>query len=584
MAFSEEEMLRDLDAADAAGDTQLATHIAGLIKAQRSAAPSEAKALDTFRAGERATLPDAPQTTGEKALSAAKWVAQQPVNLVGGLKRSMGDTALGLRQFAANTMGTEDPEQLRQQAMMAESEARNLPAGNTAGKVVGDIASLMIPGGAAAKVGMLPRAAAFAEKAAPYVGKLIPSLFGSAAGGAASTILAPETGDYNLGERALTGAEWGAGGNVAGRIAGRAMAPFRKPGSAAAQENAAILNEGGLPNAIPATQTDSPMLQAATNALEQVPVLGRLVTKAREGNLDWLTRRATAETGKEVSQLTPKVRQEMVDQLNAMGNRFRTQERIPLDEVSTKASAAADRVRDYAEATSQMGKLKKLENAATATSPAQLKAPYSRATSGMPTPTISKTPTADEVMDLRRAAGEMAFKESDPVLAQQYRALRDSYDEALRNKFGPDKGAEFDKWRQQWGALEDVKKAAEKGMQGGRLRAEALASTVPDTFAPKTANQKLFTAAAENMPSPPEGWNRAMITAALLGGAPAAGGVASDVVRGDPGWGTASGGALSAAMISGLVRKKPDQATIDAVRRFMTAAALAGGNQMQRGQ
>jgi hypothetical protein len=229
---------------------------------------------------------------------------------------------------------------------------------------------------------------------------------------------------------------------------------------------------------------------------------------------------------------------------------------------------AADNVRQYADATSQRGKVGKIDTAAETLAPTLPGGAR-----------IVPNQSADTIMDLRRAAGELAYAEKDPVLAAQYRKLRDSYDDALKSTHA-DQGAEFDAWRKKWGAMEDVKKAHEKGTEGGRLTPEHLAASMEEGFSPTGPDagfRRLVEAAKENMPTPPKGFNRAMYIAMLLGGAPTAAGVYGDVRRGEFGAGTAAGLTGSAALARALTRKAPSTETLDQLRKYLTAATIAGG-------
>lgn len=538
---------------------------------------AEIDAEKARRAGKPAPSPSS--SVMSQVGDAAKWVAQQPVDLVGGIKRSLADTGRGIRQAAAYVApGLVDPEAARQAQVAVEEADKANPTSlaHDAGKIVGDVAPWMIG------AGMLPKVIGAAPKVAKSV-SMIPSairtLAGGAAGGAAQGVVSPEAGEYDMGEKAGTGAAWGAAMGPVGWLAGKAYAPFRNAGAGAtARENAALLNAEGLPAQIPATQTDAPMVQAMTNALEQIPGAGHWVRKARDKNAQWLTSKVTEPTGKAVEELTPSARKEMFDRLNEEGNAFRTSKPIKMTKPSEAAADAVRNVEQYAMDTAQQSGVKPLVIASQRLADlAGNPATAQRAASGMPVPQYRGIPeirTSDQVMNLRNAAGELAHAETDPILKNQYRAYRNALADALQTAH-PDKDVKG--WLGRWGAMEDVQRAAGKGgkeLVGGKLTPDRLAQNLDDSFRPGSKMDDLISAASENMPTPPKGWNRAMIQSLMLGGAPMALGAGADYIKGDVGPGTALGSAVSASLIGGLSRKAPSQAKIDAFRRMIMAGGI----------
>jgi hypothetical protein len=200
--------------------------------------------------------------------------------------------------------------------------------------------------------------------------------------------------------------------------------------------------------------------------------------------------------------------------------------------------------------------------------------------------------TMEDLMHLRSAATKLSHSKlsgatPSPELAKDYRTLREMYDAAILDRLpdrtsgmaGPTK-QDFTEWLDKWGAEQVVEQAYKKGTSGGRLLPENVANAMGDTFSSGDPMKRLASAMSENMPTPPAGWNRAAITAALLGAAPAAGGAGADLFRDSgPGVGTAAGLGMSAALISGLMRKPPSAAQSDELRRKITAFMLAAGNQ-----
>jgi hypothetical protein len=523
---------------------------------------------------------------GERFKSNVSDVLSIPSELRSGAQRSLAATGRGIRQGAAS-LGLGDPEAARLAQLKVEQEEAGNPPSFTSdvGKAVTDVAPWMA-GGALGIPALAGRGAAMLPQAAKYAGmipKWMSSVAGGAAGGAAQAPFEPTSGEYDLGDKAETGALWGAATSPLGHLAGRLYAPFRNAGRGpTAIQNADRLNAEGLPNQIPATQTDDTMIQHMTNALEQIPWLGSAVKKARDVNLGWLTSKKTAGTGKAVSELSPSAREEMFNRLDAEGNAFRTQDPIVMSPVSAAAKQAADNVSTYAQATSQAGGTRPLRAAEKTLAdrtvpmrpnlPAGVPAPPPPGV-GMPGPTrtVPQIRTADEVMNLRNAASELAYNEKDPVLRAAYRDYKRSLEDKLRDVHGSDR---FDDWLKQWGQMEEVTRAAGGGgefLKRGKLTPERLAMNLEDSFRPGTEMDKLVAAARGNMPTPPPGSNRALATAILLGtgGAIAGGGALTN-----GGWGALPPATLGAALAAGLSRKAPSQAKLDAFRRMVMAGAI----------
>ena len=498
-------------------------------------------------------------------------------NLFTGIGKGMSDMYLGGRQLLNAVTPGDNPEWA---AEAKDREQRDKALMNTGGGMVGkygtDIAASFLPMGLAAK--------------AIQGGGRLAGMSRAALAGGAQNMLTPDE-QYDPLKQAGQGAAFGVGGDVLGRVLGRAYAPFRNSGAGTtARENAALLNREGLPSQIPSTQTDNSMVQAGTNALEQIPYVGKWVRNARNKNAEWLTEQATAGTGKAVKELPLSAREEMFTRLNNEGDAFRTGQQVPMSKVSAEAQAAADRVRQYAEATAQGGKEAKLSRIADALAdtpatpirplpPGIPPPPPGIGAPGMTAPSAPQTRTLDEVMNLRNAAGKLAHEETDPVLRSQYRAYRESLADELRAVHGSDR---FNTWLKNWGAMEDVQNAAGKAageLRAGKLTGERLAMGMESSFKPGTRLEKIISAYKENAPSPPSGWNRSMYQSLLMGGAPIAAGGYGDWTRGEFGAGTALGTGVSASLIAGLSRKAPSQASIDAIIKALTAAGIGTGMQ-----
>jgi hypothetical protein len=262
--------------------------------------------------------------------------------------------------------------------------------------------------------------------------------------------------------------------------------------------------------------------------------LGHFINNAQDANLGAITSAATKRAGTETETLTQQAGKELWDKLDQAGNAFRNSNPVRVGKVSTDLKDAADKVRQYAAATGQTGDLAKLTRPSNVLGDVAPPNPTAQqlATPGYvgPMPKERVLPASD-VMDLRRAASELAYNEQDPVLRQQLRAYRDSLDEAYKkaNPAAPDvKEHPFDKWRREWGAAEDVRKAADSGLERGHLTPANIEKTLSDrarggapgmTSAPGAADfEKMIVAAKDRFKTPPAGENRALLTALMLGG------------------------------------------------------------------
>jgi hypothetical protein len=319
---------------------------------------------------------------------------------------------------------------------------------------------------------------------------------------------------------------YGAAGAGVGEAFGKLIRPLKDIVSPYAQQGVDALKNSAMADKLKLVATnlsDNSSIKSASDALSKVPWFGRGVNAAREQNLAALTEQETKATGTTMSTLLPKDMTKMWDRLDTAGDKFRSGPDVSMATVATDARAAADKVREYAALTSQPGGTAKLDRAAEilATPPSVI-----NPTTGAPFPAPPKTMTADEVMNLRRAASELAYKTDDPVLAAQYRAYRDSLDSALKATH-PDTGQAFDTWRKEWGAAEEVRKAADAGLSDqGHMLPQNIEKNLSDRArggAPSTDREKMVVAANSRFQRVPGNENRALLTA-LMFGAPLAGG------------------------------------------------------------
>lgn len=544
------------------------------------------------------------------------WVAQQPIDLVRGVGRSVGDVGRGLRQAAAYVApGLVDPEKARKAQEVAEAESPSTGAFG-AGKLAGDIAPWLIGAGAVPKVVSKLPALAAAAKSHP----LVSALLGSTAGGAVQAPLSPEAGEYDLPGKVSSGAKWGAAMGPVGYAAGRVFAPFRGKGSEAAQENAAVLEGAGLPHRLPSNITDNQYVQMLSNALEQIPIVGSVLKRKREENLKWGTEKFVESTGAKVDDLTPDTLKALRERASANIDKFRAGPDVPTGDLPPHLQELAARLRNTATVAPTTGTEKKINALREALTPtmsagkqprpgiygtleevAQTNPNYrvgstleQAAAENVPTGFRGATgtrlfgdiPAADagiknttrsaaEMIDLRNEASAMAAGSGTYLEKKAGRDLQERIEKAIKDTHG-DKGAAFDRVLKEYGATKDVTHAGGQFgefLKEGKLPVNRMVEGSKSYAGMFPERDRLVAAMSGNMPSPPAGWNRALYVSALLGTPLAAGG-ATKLAGGDATWGTAGASALAASLISGLSRKPPTKEQIEAVRRMITAGGI----------
>jgi hypothetical protein len=565
-----------------------------------------------------APKPAAPEPSMlSQAGDAAKWIAQQPVDLVSGIKRSVGDAGRGIRQAAAYVApGMVDPEAARQAqaAVEAEDKANPKSMAHDAGKLVGDIAPWFVG------AGMVPRVAAAVPKVAEVAGMLpkwAQTLAGGAGAGAAQGALAPEAGEYDLPTKAATGAGWGAAMGPVGWLAGKAYAPFRGKGSAAAQENAAVLNAAGIPHQLPSNQSDSKITRFFTEALAQVPILGHTLNRKRGENQKWLTGKFNEATGMPEGELTPNTLDTMWKRVNTNIDRFKEGPNVPTFELPGSLKEVGDELKDIVTIKSKAAELKRLaelerqltptannatpprpgifdtieqnavgdlqpavgntlERVAAESGPTALGGKQIASMPPVTQPVVQNTGrTAREMMELRNEAAAMAHGTTEHAPKERARAVQTLIEQAIKDTHG-DKGAAFDLAMKRYGAMKDTRKAAgEMGenLVEGSIPTSRMAQATGEFAGMFPQRDRLVAAAAGNMPTPPPGSNRALYTAALMA-SPFAGGLITKGAGGDFDKGSVGTGALAASLIAGLSRQTPSKQKIDAFRRMMMAGGI----------
>jgi hypothetical protein len=537
--FSEQEMLADLDAADAAGDTQLAQHIAGLIKQKRAggggASPVAAGPPPPTPPGMLSARPTAATNARELDPSANMPVGH---NLVEGFGSFLPRTGLAIRRGAAS-LGYGDKADTDAEA--AEQEKINKPLFDTTGGATGK---------------MLPE---FALSMAGGVGPTAAKQFlGNVGTGAVMNALDPEGKDYDLLGRLGVGGGIGGLADLAGRTISRAVKPFRKfsPGSV---ENTKILSDAGLPKPLASTEAGGGFAVPMSQALEQIPGISAPMKKALDENAEWFTRKMSKDAGMEVSHITDSTRRAISDRLDTVATGLRQLAR-PVDEKLIKDSIefAKLTMAPNLAAVSKKGVVKQFDNAIEALTPGAHLSP-------------------EDLLKRRSIATDSMYTADSAVEKAAFKSIRDAYDEAYVHA-NPHLKDLYETWRSQYGSFKDLIKAADKGLGRGDTILPANMRAVSDfgEGVAKTQRERLIQAAAQQMPTPPGGWNRAGYIAMLLG-APLGTGAITKTLGGDWDATTGIGGATAASLVHGLSRKPVSQSTANLIRALTTAGVIGGG-------
>lgn len=463
--------------------------------------------------------PEAPAPTGGNMVRNALEMAgaANPISgairaiapgVISGLKGNL----LGARQFAADTFGIGDKEQLAQEAKqhaLDDAKARQGVSGMVGG-MFGDVAPSLLGGmgvgGAVAKgVSMIPKAA----EVAAMLPKIIRALPGMAAGGATSELLSPSE-NYDAGDKALQGAGMGTALGMG------ATAAFKGPQIAARRifglnKGDSVLDEAAA--RVKSMLPDFPILaknvkqggfaQAATNAIEQSG-FGSGPIKASEAAQDRaITAASLRRAGKELPDIT--TLKPLKDELVATAESFKAGPDVPMPQMVGPLAEARDAILKSADFVGKQSGPTALQRGIesstptipgrTGREPSSIQATIDAALSNQPGPRIantlekassempghytgtapassmgipaipnSPTLTAEEAMRLRSIASDIAHGMADnPSAALErgaYRKLRDELDDAIKSTLPKEDAAAFDKWRRQWGAYQDTLSAA----------------------------------------------------------------------------------------------------------------------------
>jgi len=461
-----------------------------------------------------------------------------------GLGSFWPSATLGAQQAAAS-LGWGDEAALSQQA--AEKERIDAPLSNTAGGAFGKFLpdlGLAVAGGSAGKpLGMIPQIARQGG-----IGSLL-------------NIFEPKE-NYNLANEAGRGFLQGAAAEGVGQIAGRAALPFRKQ-TPFGNENAKILEEGGLPRPLISTQSGERLPQQMSDALEQIPILGSKVRNNRHENLDWHTRNETRNAGMEVPALTGQARIDMADRLDRMKAGFNSGKDSNAIQVISDIWDAKDKIGNNLAATGQKGVLNKFDEAVDA-----LKEDIKRR-GGV------NALSAEDLMKRRSFATNNMHSADNSAERETYRAIRDAYDDAfvLAN---PSMRSGFEQWKAQYGSFMDVLKSADRGLSdaGQLLPKNTLAATDFIDQVARTPGERLRQASAQAITNPPTGWNRAGYIGMLMGAPLGMGGATA--LATNPTLGTAAGIGTAAALWNALSRKPISPSAAAMIERLTAGTTNAG--------
>lgn len=427
--------------------------------------------------------------------------------LFAGIGSGLKEKWLGTQQLANWATGGRVGNKEALEAAVKEQKATDKPLMGTTAGTVGNITGTLLPdlvlGGG---VGMARTGAA---KLLPRLATAPMPVRAAAAGTAAAgegALQALTTGqeDYDPAAVASKGAAYGVGGDVAGRVLGRVIKPFRKLGpSQAAKEQYDILEAAGIPAPIAQTMTDNKSVALATHALAQLPFFNKAITDSHRKNTGWFTKNKTDLAGSPMDELTMSGAGDVRDRLSATAQNFRAGPDVPLTNVPADLAAVHGQFADTMAATG--GNQRKLIQLLNTTS------------------TVPSFP-ADAVMDARQKLSDQAFGHGTAgryVERDQAKALQKVYEDALRSTHA-DGGAAFDQWKRQHGAWKDVERSAALpgGQTASRLEPARFAADNLDDAArltPRTAEDAFTVAAANRMAPLPSTENRAWITNMLMG-------------------------------------------------------------------
>lgn len=290
---SVDEMMQDLQTADAAGDTELAQHIAGQIKAVQNTATAAAAGPALSDAAQQAVPPDHGLLD---TLSAGVRAASHQVPLI-------GDTAMTLGAMGSDALHGNPVDYARAnsevQGLLAQ-DAANHPIVTAVGGVAG-AGLTAAAGGAALKAAGVAAPAALALRPGAGAAGLAANAGRLALAGAAGGALqgGAQAGGEQIAAGNLAAAPWAtAKGALGGAAAGAVVGPIAG-GAAAGVKKAFLPLAGKTAQALAKVFGESPAdLQAAWSTFTantgRAPTMAELATLKQRGEITAAARDSTA--------------------------------------------------------------------------------------------------------------------------------------------------------------------------------------------------------------------------------------------------------------------------------------------------
>jgi hypothetical protein len=265
------------------------------------------------------------------------------------------------------------------------------------------------------------------------------------------------------------------------------------------------------------------------------------VNKARAANLGEVTENWTRAAGGATTELTPSRARALAESLTDRIENFSHGPRVPLTKFPQNLLSTLNEVSNVTGIAGGSTEPLRRAIANTVGTPGFVP-PFTRTQSGMPIPNygvIPKSLSAAEALAIRSKATKAVHSTEDWAKKEQFMALRDNMDDAIRATH-PDKGQAFDKWRAEY---DTMKRIEEGGVSAtGKVLPENMKNTMaPKTrIGPETPLERETVAAAARMASPSLSENRSLAVRLLMGAAPYAAVGGAGVLGGPLGAGAAT--------------------------------------------
>lgn len=223
-----------------------------------------------------------------------------------GLERSFDESAMGLKQL---TVGLTEDEK-RELAIRRQIE-KDQP-GSSISRVAGDVLQFAVPGTAVLRGALLlPKALQAAAK-----------IGGAAAVGGASGAIAPVLDGESRAQNAAVGAVFGAGGQVAGDLAGRAIEGAVKRGAGAQALPEAVQRNLTLGQTADRNSLSGRIIGATEERMQSIPIVGDYIRNARERGLNSWRQNLVNQVAPEG--FTPNVANPIRNQMDEIEKTFRS--------------------------------------------------------------------------------------------------------------------------------------------------------------------------------------------------------------------------------------------------------------------